>query len=570
MIPITERADPSAQELLWGRIQRLPMQALVQLVALKSSVSTQKRTPQQRGETTDREMASSDTPPKPRNPVSPAILPGEGVTEAERYLGKLCRSTFLSLWSYPAVFRDQGRPNMKSDGKEVCDLLVVFEDHIIILSDKNCHFGNTGNLELDWARWYRKAILDSARQVYGAERWIRQFPSRLFLDKQCTVRFPIELPDPAKANFHRIVVAHDGARRCQEVLGGSGSLMLDNTLVGDAHLQNPFTVGRIFADKPYVHVLDDTTLRLIMGTADTISDFTAYLTQKELFLTGDRAVRAAGDEELLAAYLKDLNSAGEHDFVIKGDYDVIVFDEGFWEKFTQSPERKAQAERDAISYAWDELIEKFAFHAMTGTQYFSSGRPLHEQEKMFRFMAREPRTRRRLLAISLHEVLQRSVTSSSPWDARLMMPSRTGDPHYVFLVLKRDLKVSDEEYRTMRLNLLSNYCHVTKLKRPAAIDIVGIATEGGSDLRRSEDLIYLNTAEWTKEDYAKARQAEQLGLFEKVSITAGREHEYPVDHTGRERSTSISRNSACPCGSGKRFKRCCGRARFDGAHGRMC
>src|SRR5579864_8239454 len=73
-------------------------------------------------------------------PSSPPIVPSDGVTTAERYLAKLCRRSFLSLWSHPCVFRDQGRHEDKGDGKEVCDLLVVFENHVIMFSDKDCRF----------------------------------------------------------------------------------------------------------------------------------------------------------------------------------------------------------------------------------------------------------------------------------------------------------------------------------------------------------------------------------------------------------------------------------------------
>lgn len=244
------------------------------------------------------------------SPADTAIVRSKGATASERYLGKLCERSFLSLWSYPGVYRDQGPSPGKRDGKEVCDLLVVFENHVIIFSDKHCHFANSGNLQVDWGRWYRKAILKSAEQAWGAERWIRQFPSRLFLDRQCTVPFPIMLPDPADAIVHRIVVAHDGSRRCREELGGSGSLMLDSSIVGNAHLGRPFTIGHINPEKGYVHVFDDTTLHVVMSTLDTISDFTAYLTKKERFLTGSRVVLAAGEEELLAVYLGKMNSAG--------------------------------------------------------------------------------------------------------------------------------------------------------------------------------------------------------------------------------------------------------------------
>ena len=88
-------------------------------------------------------------------------------------------------------YRDQGKTGKGGDGKEVCDLLVVFGSHVIIFSDKDCTFPNTGNLAIDWCRWYRKAIEKSADQVYGAERWITKYPDRLFLDRSCTRPFPI-------------------------------------------------------------------------------------------------------------------------------------------------------------------------------------------------------------------------------------------------------------------------------------------------------------------------------------------------------------------------------------------
>jgi hypothetical protein len=501
--------------------------------------------------------------PVPPDFVDAVVIPAEGVTESERYLAKLCKHSFLSMWSYPGVFRNQGRPRGKGDGKEVCDLLVVFENHIIILSDKDCRFDDAGNLQVGWGRWFKRAVQRSANQVWGAERRIRQFPNRLFLDRQCTVQFPINLPDPAKAIFHRIVVAHDASRACKEELGGSGSLMLDNSLVGDAHLNRPFTIGQINPDKGYVHVFDDTTLDIVMNTLDTITDFIAYLTKKERFLTGHRVVRAAGEEDLLAIYLRKLNDAGEHDFVIDGDYDVLSFDEGFWDSFARNPQRLAQIESNRISYVWDDLIEKFAFHAMTGTQYYTSGPPLREQETALRFLAREPRTRRRILATSLHEVLERSIDSSENVHARVIQPTDPSFPHYVFLFLKPKAGITDKEYRNVRMNLLSNYCRVTKLKFPQATDIIGIASEAGLPERRSEDLMYLDVRRWSPRDEARAKEIQnKFGLLGKVMPGATREYEYPVDHRGKPRKRAPSRNSPCPCGSRKRFKNCHGKEFF--------
>lgn len=69
--------------------------------------------------------------------MSDEILKQTGVTEAERRLAEICQGSFLSLWSYPAVFRDQGQKgNANRDGKEVCDLLVVFGDNVLIFSTR--------------------------------------------------------------------------------------------------------------------------------------------------------------------------------------------------------------------------------------------------------------------------------------------------------------------------------------------------------------------------------------------------------------------------------------------------
>ena len=71
----------------------------------------------------------------------------DGVTESECYLKRLCDRTFLSLWSYSGVYSDEGLAQIKQ-GKEVCDLLVVFEDNIIIFSDKDCQFWKSRGSEI--------------------------------------------------------------------------------------------------------------------------------------------------------------------------------------------------------------------------------------------------------------------------------------------------------------------------------------------------------------------------------------------------------------------------------------
>lgn len=273
---------------------------------------------------------------------SPRVERSEGQTPTERFLKELCDKAFLRLWSYPGVYKDQGEGvRAGGEGKEVCDLLVVFGNHVLIFSDKYCRFKTTGDLETNWRRWFRSTISASARQVWGAERWIKTFPKRLFLDRRCKKTFPLDLPSSDHAVFHRIVVAHGISEACRRTLGGTGSLMLSSHLIGEDAHKDPFHIG--WPGDPargFVHVFDDATLIFVLKTLDTITDFIAYLTKKESLFRNKRVV-AAGEEELLAFYLKHLNDAREHDFVIPNGCDAIVLDEGHWANFVERPERKA-------------------------------------------------------------------------------------------------------------------------------------------------------------------------------------------------------------------------------------
>jgi len=66
-----------------------------------------------------------------RNPPDLPLPRTEGVTPTELYLQKLCEHSFLTLRSYAGAYKDQGRTDAKGNGKELCDPLVVFQNHIL-------------------------------------------------------------------------------------------------------------------------------------------------------------------------------------------------------------------------------------------------------------------------------------------------------------------------------------------------------------------------------------------------------------------------------------------------------
>ena len=102
-------------------------------------------------------------------------------TESEKLVNELGVKSFLRFWTWPNLFRDQ------ENGKEICDLIIVFGNDILLISDKKIEFNKDKDINVEWKRWYKKAIAKSFSQTKGAERWIREFPTRLFVDKEWVV-----------------------------------------------------------------------------------------------------------------------------------------------------------------------------------------------------------------------------------------------------------------------------------------------------------------------------------------------------------------------------------------------
>jgi hypothetical protein len=272
---------------------------------------------------------------------------------------------------------------------------------------------------------------------------------------------------------------------------------------------------------------------------------------------------------LLAVYLSKTNSEGDHDFVLPSDVDGIGLLEGFWSAFLQSPERQAQVAANQISYAWDALIEKFVEHLLAGSQYFASHPSIGDQEQTLRLLAREPRTRRRMLAKKLLNLIER--TPGSHRATSVFFSSNPCYPYYIFLLLPRTEDISYAEYREFRLSLLEMYCKITKLQFPEARHIIGIATESGLIENRSEDVIYYDANEFSEEERIEARHCletlKSAGMLGERTKFSAKELEYPMrDHHVKKKTlpasewpTSYPRNKTCPCGSGKKYKYCCGR-----------
>jgi hypothetical protein len=122
---------------------------------------------------------------------------------------------------------------------------------LILFSEKSIQWPES-DTNVAWCRWARKAIQSSAKQLRGAERWLREFPDRVYLDAACLQKLPIEIPAAGLGNVHRIVVARGAEGACRRYYGtGSGTLLIKPSVRGDMHWNQqapgfqPFCVGEI-------------------------------------------------------------------------------------------------------------------------------------------------------------------------------------------------------------------------------------------------------------------------------------------------------------------------------------
>lgn len=330
----------------------------------------------------------------------------------------------------------------------------------------------------------------------------------------------------------------------------------------------PFMVGDLDPTKGFVHVLDDTSLEVLMRARDTIADFVAYLIKKEAFSRSGRLLFAPGEDDLVAYYLQSVDDEGEFDFVIPPEVDgLICIAEGEWEALEASKEWKAREQANQVSYVWDKIIERFSTHIIDGTSPAYPEFPLQRQELAVRALARENRLVRRVLATALGDFLRKP--NPPKLSVRVVAPPRPECPYYLFLSLAPD-SLDQDNHRKARRGVMNAYCLAMKLKYPDAREIVAIATEPtGSSGPSSEDVMFCDVSELTPEQEADARDIQdKLGFLTKLSEPfRAKAPEYPIPSPtmfahqpgslAMRRRSQGRRNSPCSCGSGRKFKACC-------------
>jgi hypothetical protein len=425
----------------------------------------------------------------------------EGLTPSEKVLADLCDRSFLKLWTYPNLYYKRA--------KELADLVVVFGNDVLIFSDKSCEFPNSGDLSVDWRRWYRKSVAASARQISGAERWLREHPDRVFLDGACTTPIPIALPPVADMRIHRICVALGSADRARAETGKRG-LTISTTMQNDAQ---PFSVGRIAETKGWVHVFDEESLTIVLGELSTAADFVHYLNAKIALFDEGRIQFADSELDIMAYYLWNNRSFPPRDAPYR-------LEPNLWPQVEANEAFLCGRAANQVSYFWDALVDYLTDHVLEETLEFGNEIDMSDYERMARIMAGETRFFRRILSTSILQRAERARTNA----IGTLLASSQPDVTYVLYIGQGAPQAEYAAYREARGLSLRSRCIAAKAARPEKRYIMGIALDARGVQGSSEDFLLLDTADWPPEAVAKADQLRQeLGYF-----VPGRTIETPV------------------------------------------
>lgn len=487
------------------------------------------------------------------------IVRSQGLNSSEAFLLDLADETFLRLWSYPNVF--VGKPRARGiKPLELCDLLVICGNDIIVFSDKDVSWPQCETIEASWSRWYRKSVRDSAEQLKKASRLLEHFAEHLYLDPKCTRPVPIEIPDFKSARIHSILIASGANDKCKEHYPGStGSMIVQSEIQDEQHEGSkalPFVIGDVNSTGPFLHVFDNHILPLLLHELNTVTDFVRYVISRERLLRSGKNVFAAGEEDLLAYYLQTEDVDRNHDFLddtrnhIK-DHDAILIQEGTWFQYAAMGEYKRKKAEEEVSYAWDALIDEFVKNIVAGTSVPMLGEELSTKnaEKAVRVMALEDRMGRRGLAASLKGIIQKTVLGRM--DRNVRMSFSGPDPNvseraYIFVVLAYPsetlIKIDYERYRKVRINTAEAYCLSVLQKYRNLREVIAIGLDAPSLLTNriggSEDLMVVQQMEWSQEAIDRVEQRRKdLDILSEDRMEMGRMQfdEYPQAEYGQTR-----------------------------------
>lgn len=480
-----------------------------------------------------------------------------GVTATERILADFCERSFLKLWSYPNPYKD--------DGHELCDLLAVFGNDVFIFFDREAALPDDPekNPLVLWDRWKRNVIDRQVKTAHGAERYIRS-DRPIFLDGKRERPFPFDF-DRRLVTVHKIIVAHGAKEACERASPQNvyGSLAITYA-ESDGGPSAPFHIQ--IDKRNLVHILDSHNMPIVLSELDTVSDLATYLREKVRATSALDSLSYCGEEDLLGHYLLNYDDTRRHHVIgsPKQEASSVMIGEGEWRGFSQSEVYQNTKREDRISYFWDQLIQRTCQNSVDGT--LSGNSDILSGQSAIYEMVKEPRFMRRFLADKMLTAVERFPDTGSFSRQVTLLPSFEKNVAYILLQLRVPEPVrSEPDLREKRLAILEIACGAAKNKLPNLVKVIGIGIEapkfsGGTN---AEDFILMPCETWSAEQRAHYTELNKnWNFFETPDL---KEHKdrvtqfvQPFRANKRATDKKVGRNDPCPCGSGKKYKKCHG------------
>lgn len=385
----------------------------------------------------------------------------QGLTPSEKFVNNLCELSFLKLWTHP---NPEGKKN-----KELCDCLIVCGVHVVIISVKDIEYKDTKSKD-GYTRWVKQAIDKSAKQIYGAERWLKNTDTVTRHDKRI-----INLPPKSERIYYRISVS----------LGSKGQVPMQYGDLGNG----------------FIHICDEKSTEILFKELDTILDFTNFLQASENLLNQQSLIfNGGGIEDLIALYLQNNDLFNISENGKKSNLMVLTSD--IWNGLVNSQEYKNRLLDLKSSYIWDTLIEHYSKDLLSGEIFDFYNLKSTDNDRVIMIMALQPRGHRAVLMDAFIQFLNNDNSTS-----RIAQ----GYDNTIFVFLKG--KHSDREYRSKELLLR---CCIASVNLENKI-IVGIARDKPEGNGVSSDLVYIKNKDWTQtEKYKYKKLSKQSDYFKDV------------------------------------------------------
>lgn len=385
------------------------------------------------------------------------------MTPSEQYVADLCQKSFLPFWNFPNPI---GKKN-----KELCDVLVVCGNYILIISVKDIRVSSHTDKKVQYERWVKKAVEDSAKQIYGAERFLKT-TDYLFTKNR---KNKIPLPPKNERVILRIAIAF-------------GS-------------KNTFPLPYGDFGQGFVHVLDEEATSILLSELDTITDFTKYLIDKEQFLEG-KYFAMPKESDFLAFYIQTALD-------IDDKVDTIVSTDGLWEDYLLSEEYTRWRNLLPQSLIWDYMIKQLhSYHISSET----SDERRNDLEEAIRVINQESRINR----IELGGILDNAIQRKS--SARILKPLKDAKHCYVFMPLTSKNWEGKEKELELR-------CIVARMENPSVERVIGIGFGNKGDGQDVYDICSHYIPEMSEEFISRAKEVkEELGYFKKPTISHSKEY----------------------------------------------